>query len=188
VGKEPTVVGRGPGRCGASRSLLGPVVRQVLIRSSASPLGNLWVATQGGTSTGWTYLAYMIRPPMQTSVTNLDLKPFVQDALSPGGTSRAPGTSTPSRRATSYGPVGCPSTTSASRSRSTEFRFLIGSVGLRRKLPRTRATQLLYLFPDALPSREAGAPPRARASLYLMKKAVPAPTQVNDAAQQSILA
>jgi len=45
---------------------------------------DLWEATMGGANMGWTYLAYMIHPPMQTSVTNLDLMAFIRDALSRG--------------------------------------------------------------------------------------------------------
>ena len=45
---------------------------------------DLWVAKQGGAGMGWTYLAYLIHPPMQTSVTDLDLMAFVKDALARG--------------------------------------------------------------------------------------------------------
>jgi hypothetical protein len=38
----------------------------------------------GGTGNSWTYLAYQIQPPMLTSVTNLNLRAFFQDAQSKG--------------------------------------------------------------------------------------------------------
>ena len=46
---------------------------------------DLWQATFGtGVDGAWTYLAYMIQAPMVTSVTNLDLNAFIQDAVSRG--------------------------------------------------------------------------------------------------------
>jgi hypothetical protein len=44
----------------------------------------VWQATQGMGGNSWTYLAYMIQAPMVTSVTNLDLNAFFQDAVSRG--------------------------------------------------------------------------------------------------------
>lgn len=44
----------------------------------------LWQGKMGTGTTGWTYLAYMIKAPMLTSVTNLDLNSFFQDAVSRG--------------------------------------------------------------------------------------------------------
>jgi len=44
----------------------------------------VWQATQGTGSSSWTYLAYMIQAPMVTSVTDLDLNAFVQDAVARG--------------------------------------------------------------------------------------------------------
>ena len=44
----------------------------------------VWQFTQGAGSTAWTYLAYMIKAPMVTSVTNLDLNAFFKDAVSRG--------------------------------------------------------------------------------------------------------
>ncbi len=45
---------------------------------------DVWVAPQGSSGNGWTYLAYMIQGPMVTSVTNLDLVAFFKDAASRG--------------------------------------------------------------------------------------------------------
>jgi cellulose 1,4-beta-cellobiosidase len=42
----------------------------------------VWKATQDLSGSTWNYLAYLIRPPMQTSVTDLDLVSFIQDAES----------------------------------------------------------------------------------------------------------
>jgi cellulose 1,4-beta-cellobiosidase len=44
----------------------------------------VWQFTQGTGGNSWTYLAYMIQSPMLTSVTNLDLNAFFQDAASRG--------------------------------------------------------------------------------------------------------
>jgi cellulose 1,4-beta-cellobiosidase len=45
---------------------------------------DLWQATFGTGDDAWTYLAYMIHAPMVTSVTDLDLNAFIQDAVSRG--------------------------------------------------------------------------------------------------------
>jgi len=44
----------------------------------------VWTFAQGGGGTGWTYLAYLIKPPMVTSVTDLDLLAFFRDAQTRG--------------------------------------------------------------------------------------------------------
>ena len=44
----------------------------------------LWTFTQGTGADSWTYLAYMIQAPMVTSVTDLDLTAFIQDAVARG--------------------------------------------------------------------------------------------------------
>lgn len=45
----------------------------------------VWTFTQGqGTANTWTYMAYLIQPPMVTSVTNFNLLSFFQDAMSRG--------------------------------------------------------------------------------------------------------
>jgi hypothetical protein len=44
----------------------------------------VWKATQGLGASSWTYVAYLIRPPMVTSVTDLDLYSFIQDAVTRG--------------------------------------------------------------------------------------------------------
>jgi cellulose 1,4-beta-cellobiosidase len=56
---------------------LGPV-------NLAGHTWELWTFTQGTGADSWTYLAYMIQAPMVTSVTDLDLNAFVQDAMSRG--------------------------------------------------------------------------------------------------------
>ena len=43
-----------------------------------------WIWPQGSGGLDHTYLAYLIHPPMVTSVTNLDLKAFFQDAVNRG--------------------------------------------------------------------------------------------------------
>jgi hypothetical protein len=45
---------------------------------------DLWQTTFGTGDDAWTYLAYMIQAPMVTSVTDLDLNAFIQDAVSRG--------------------------------------------------------------------------------------------------------
>jgi hypothetical protein len=40
----------------------------------------VWTGTQGSGSTAWTYVAYLVAPPMVTSVTDFDLMAFIQDA------------------------------------------------------------------------------------------------------------
>jgi cellulose 1,4-beta-cellobiosidase len=45
---------------------------------------DVWEAPLGGANHSWTYLIYLIRPPMVTSVTNLDLNAFFQDAAARG--------------------------------------------------------------------------------------------------------
>jgi len=44
----------------------------------------VWQATMGSGNGGWTYLAYMIQPPMVSTVTDLDLGAFFQDAEARG--------------------------------------------------------------------------------------------------------
>lgn len=44
----------------------------------------VWTFAQGGGGNAWTYLAYLIHPPMVTSVTDLNLLSFFQDAKSRG--------------------------------------------------------------------------------------------------------
>lgn len=56
---------------------LGPV-------NLAGHTWELWTFTQGTGADSWTYLAYMIQSPMVTSVTDLDLNAFIQDAMSRG--------------------------------------------------------------------------------------------------------
>jgi cellulose 1,4-beta-cellobiosidase len=47
---------------------------------------DVWVADMlvGGATDSWTYLDYILKPPLVTSVTNLDLSAFIQDALARG--------------------------------------------------------------------------------------------------------
>jgi cellulose 1,4-beta-cellobiosidase len=52
--------------------------------SLAGHAWELWQFTQGTGVNAWTYLAYMIQAPMVTSVTDLDLNAFTQDAMSRG--------------------------------------------------------------------------------------------------------
>ncbi len=42
----------------------------------------VWTSTQAMSGDSWTYLAYLIHPPMVTSVTDLDLLAFIEDAES----------------------------------------------------------------------------------------------------------
>ena len=52
--------------------------------SLAGHTWEVWQFTQGTGARAWTYLAYMIQTPMVTSVTDLDLSAFVQDAVARG--------------------------------------------------------------------------------------------------------
>lgn len=52
--------------------------------SLAGHTWEVWQATQGAGSNGWTYLAYLLKGPMVTSVANLDLNAFFLDAASRG--------------------------------------------------------------------------------------------------------
>jgi hypothetical protein len=44
----------------------------------------VWTGTQGSGASAWTYLAYLIAPPMVTSVADLDLMAFINDAKARG--------------------------------------------------------------------------------------------------------
>jgi len=44
----------------------------------------VWTATQGSGGDSWDYVAYLIAPPMVTSVADLDLMAFIQDARARG--------------------------------------------------------------------------------------------------------
>jgi cellulose 1,4-beta-cellobiosidase len=44
----------------------------------------VWEAIQTSGTTSWTYLAYLLKGPMVTSVSNLDLTAFFNDALARG--------------------------------------------------------------------------------------------------------